>query len=117
VPVCVVQPESAEEVSRAVNIIREQECIFAVKSGGHSNHAGASNVHNGLVVDLSKLNKIEVSEDESTAFVGAGNRWQDVYLNLQERGLLVVGGRVASAGVGGFTLGGKLVIKINYTRS
>jgi FAD/FMN-containing dehydrogenase len=69
-PVCVVQPESAEQVSQIVNILKEQECSFTIRSGGHGNHAGTSSIHNGLVVDLSKLNSVEISDDESTAFMG-----------------------------------------------
>lgn len=110
-PVCVVQPESAEQVSQIVNILREQACSFTIRSGGHGNHAGTSSIHNGLVVDLSRLNSVEISDDESTAFIGTGNRWRDVYPVLEKRGLLTVGGRAGSVGVGGFTLGGKVAPK------
>ena len=58
------------------------------------------------MLDLSRLNGIELSDDKSTARIGPGSRWVDVYLALQEKGLLVVGGRAATVGVGGFTLGG-----------
>jgi FAD/FMN-containing dehydrogenase len=107
-PVCVVQPESAEQVSQIVNILKEQECSFTIRSGGHGNHAGTSSIHNGLVVDLSKLNSVEISDDESTAFIGSGNRWRDVYPVLEKRGLLTIGGRAGAVGVGGFTLGGNV---------
>jgi FAD/FMN-containing dehydrogenase len=105
-PVCIIQPETAEQVSHAVNIIRDQECAFAVKSGGHGQHAGSSSIHNGIVIDLIKLNNIELSDDKSTALIAAGNTWKDVYPILEEHGLAVIGGRHASVGVGGFTLGG-----------
>jgi FAD/FMN-containing dehydrogenase len=108
-PVCVIQPESPEEVSQTLNILREQECIFAIKSGGHSACTGASNIQDGVVVDLSKLNGIRVSHDESIVSVGTGSRWGKVYSTLEERGLLAVGGRAGSVGVGGFVLGGKLI--------
>jgi FAD/FMN-containing dehydrogenase len=96
-------------VSRIINILREQKCIFAVKSGGHSVCVGASAIHEGVVIDLSKLNDIQVSSDESTVSVGTGCRWGDVYSQLDGRGLSAIGGRVGSVGVGGFTLGGKLI--------
>ncbi|RFU24040.1 hypothetical protein B7463_g12296, partial [Scytalidium lignicola] len=105
-PSCIIQPESAEQISRAITIIRETQCIFAIKSGGHGISGGSSNIQDGIVIDLSQLNGIEVSEDESTAFIGTGNKWLDVYLRLEERGLSTVGGRVATVGVGGFTLAG-----------
>ena len=109
VPTCIAQPQSAEEVSQIIHILKEQRCIFAVKSGGHSTCPGASAIHNGVVIDLSKLNSIQVSADESTVSVGTGSRWGDVYSKLEEHGLLAVGGRVGSVGVGGFILGGKYV--------
>ncbi|KAL6229949.1 hypothetical protein BDW75DRAFT_223885 [Aspergillus navahoensis] len=105
-PRCVVQPESAEDVSHVVQVVKETRCQFAVRSGGHGNHAGASSIQDGLLIDLSKLNTVATSEDESVAMIGAGNRWGDVYEVLEEKGLLVVGGRSSSVGVAGFTLGG-----------
>ncbi|KAH8811174.1 hypothetical protein F5884DRAFT_854534 [Xylogone sp. PMI_703] len=105
-PLCVIQPESAEQVSKAITIIGTQECIFTIRSGGHGSFAGTSSVHGGLVIDLSRLNSIELFEDESTVLIGTGSRWRDVYLYLEERGLTTVGARDGSVGVGGFTLGG-----------
>ncbi|KAH8798658.1 hypothetical protein F5884DRAFT_905674 [Xylogone sp. PMI_703] len=105
-PLCVIQPESTKQVSQAITIIREQECIFTVRSGGHGSFAGSSSVHGGIVIDLSRLNDIKLSKDESTALIGTGSRWQDIYRCLEERGLAVTGARGGSVGVGGFTLGG-----------
>ena len=83
-------------------------CPFAVKSGGHANFAGASNIQGGLTIDLANLNQIEVSQDRTLTHVGTGNRWIDVYSQLGEQQLAVIGGRVANIGVGGLTLGGTL---------
>lgn len=110
VPSCVVQPESAQQVSQALAVIKETECVFTVKSGGHSVATGASSIDGGIVIDLARLNRIQLSEDESSVFLGAGSKWRDVYLRLEERGLSTVGGRVGSVGVGGFTMGGKLIL-------
>lgn len=107
VPACVIQPTTAGEVSKAVKVIREYDCIFAVKSGGHALPAGASNAHQGITIDLRYMNSIEVSEDKLTTSVGTGARWGDVYKKLEPMGLIVVGGRDSSVGVGGFILGGK----------
>ncbi|KAL2836742.1 hypothetical protein BJX68DRAFT_250339 [Aspergillus pseudodeflectus] len=105
-PLCVVQPESPEDVSRAVQVVREHQCRFAVKGGGHGNHAGASSIQDGLLIDMSRLSSVKLSDDESIAGLGAGARWIDVYKVLEEKGLTVVGGRSSTVGVGGFTLGG-----------
>lgn len=59
-----------------------------------------------MVIDLKYLNQIKLSRDKKTALVGPGNRWGDVYEELEPHNLTIVGGRVSSVGVGGFTLGG-----------
>lgn len=81
-------------------------CPFAVKSGGHGRYPGESTVENGVLIDLVALNHIEVSPDRSTVSVGPGRRWFDVYSALEPLSLVVVGGRDADVGVGGFLLGG-----------
>ncbi|KAL2831968.1 hypothetical protein BJY01DRAFT_226223 [Aspergillus pseudoustus] len=106
VPACMVQPESAEGVSRILQVVREYPCQFAVRGGGHANHAGASSIHGGLLIDMSRISQVTVSDDESIARIGAGLRWGDVYAVLEEKGLVVVGGRSSTVGVAGFTLGG-----------
>lgn len=114
VPLCITQPGSSEEVSQALNILREQECAFAVKSGGHSTSPGASSINGGVVIDLKNLNIIKVSDDESFVSVGTGNTWNKVYTTLEKQGLLAVGGRVGSVGVGGFVLGGERFDILRY---
>ncbi|KAL3449126.1 hypothetical protein BJX65DRAFT_306191 [Aspergillus insuetus] len=105
-PLCVIQPESPEDISRIVQVVREYQCQFAVKGGGHGNHAGASSIQDGLLIDMSRISGVTLSDDESIAGIGAGARWIDVYGVLEEKGLAVVGGRASTVGVGGFTLGG-----------
>lgn len=105
-PECVTQPGSSDGVSQVLHILREQNCPFAVKSGGHSAYPGASTLDGGAVIDLSRLNSIQVSDDESAVSVGTGSTWTNVYSVLEKRGLLAVGGRAGSVGVGGFVLGG-----------
>lgn len=106
VPACVIQPTTAGEVSEAVKVIKEYNCIFAVKSGGHCRFAGGSNAHQGITIDLHYMNSVEVSEDKLTTSVGPGARWGEVYKILEPMGLIVVGGRDSNVGVGGFILGG-----------
>lgn len=87
---------------------RVTQCKFAVKSGGHAAFAGASNIGNGLTIDLVNLNQISVSADKKETSMGTGLVWFDVYSFLEPQGLTVIGGRVSAIGVGGLTLGGGL---------
>lgn len=107
IPACIVTPSSKEGVSEALKVIKQHQCIFAIKSGGHAMFAGASNAPSGITIDLRKLNAIELDEDGLTTRVGTGNRWIDVYKALQPLNRTVVGGRNSKVGVGGFILGGE----------
>ncbi|KAL8859642.1 MAG: hypothetical protein Q9178_003756 [Gyalolechia marmorata] len=106
-PTCLVIPESAQDVSKALKIIKFFKSKFAVRSGGHSPNPGFSNINNpGILIDLQKLNQIEVSADKKVARLGPGGRWGDVIAALDPYDLSVIGGRIPQVGVGGLILGG-----------
>lgn len=58
-----------------------------------------------MTIDLSRLDSLQISEDQSTTSVGTGRKWGDVYQELEPLNLTVVGGRDTQIGVGGFILG------------
>jgi FAD binding domain len=114
-PSCIFLPTSAQDVSKAVAILtglsvlgssNNVGCQFAIRSGGHTPWAGASNINAGVTIDMSGINQVTVSSDQSYTSVGPGNRWIDVYLKLDALGLAVLGGRVSAVGVGGLVTGG-----------
>lgn len=55
---------------------------------------------------MSRFGEVSYDASSSTAVIGAGLVWDDVYEVLEEQGVIVVGGRVTGVGVAGFTLGG-----------
>jgi hypothetical protein len=105
IPACVILPTSAEEVSQALSIIKDHQCHFAVKSGGHGMFSGASNAQHGITMDLRNLNSLQVSDDRLTTSVGTGTKWGEVYRELEPMNLTVSGGRDTQIGIGGFILG------------
>ena len=58
-PGLVLRPESADEVADALAYAREQDVPLAVRSGGHG-ISGRSTNDGGIVIDVGKLNAIEV---------------------------------------------------------
>jgi FAD/FMN-containing dehydrogenase len=106
IPACVVTPSSGDDVSQALQIIKQYRCIFAVKSGGHSMFTGASNAPSGITLDLKMFDDVVPDEAGLVTRVGTGNRWADVYKVLEPLNRMVVGGRHSGVGVGGFILGG-----------
>lgn len=95
---------------RILNTVKEHGCHFAIKSGGHARFAGASNADAGVTIDLVRFNAIKLSTDKQSVTIGAGNRWAAVYRALEADNLTVIGGRVATVGVGGVILGGELFL-------
>ncbi|KAJ6167005.1 FAD binding domain-containing protein [Penicillium chermesinum] len=109
-PFCIVQPRSAEEVSKVVTALLEAgdgsgDWHIAVRAGGHST-GGFNNIDNGVTIDLGNLNDTTYDEHTNTASIGAGAHWVNVYHELDKHGVLVTGGRDGHVGVGGFLLGG-----------
>ncbi|KAF7900223.1 uncharacterized protein EAF01_007525 [Botrytis porri] len=106
VPSCRFDVTTPQDISTTIKISQLTDCPFAVKSGGHASFAGASSIQGGILVNLQKLNTVQLSADRGTVSIGPGNTWYDVYQVLDPLGVSVVGGREAGVGVGGLTLGG-----------
>lgn len=80
---------------------------FAIRSGGHTFNPGWASVGaNGILIDLHKMRRLDLSDDGKILSVGPGTHWNDAYDFLDSRGLTVVGGRQGTIGVGGLILGG-----------
>ena len=60
----------------------------------------------GLVIDLTRLRRVEVDPGARVARAGGGATWLDFDTATQGAGLVTPGGVVGSTGVGGLTLGG-----------
>lgn len=105
-PSCIVQPQNVLEVQQIVRILTMSNISFAVRSGGHSPSPGAANIDNGVLIDMSRFNKVVHDAQNNHATGGAGQRWSSVYSSLNKHNVTVVGGRVLDVGVGGLILGG-----------
>ncbi|GAB1213012.1 hypothetical protein ATERTT37_002161 [Aspergillus terreus] len=101
----VVMPIDVDDIRTSLLWAQEHSVEIAVKGGGHS-VAGTSSSSGGLVIDLSRMNKVTVHADSKTLTVQGGAVWKDVDEKAAEHGLATVGGTVNHTGVGGLTLGG-----------
>lgn len=50
-PLCIVQPRNTAEVSLALKTLANASGNFAVRSGGHMQWAGGSDIHNGVTIE------------------------------------------------------------------
>ncbi|KAH7095341.1 hypothetical protein FB567DRAFT_27257 [Paraphoma chrysanthemicola] len=109
-PNCIVQPRNTKEVSLAVKTLTVasilKPCKFAIRSGGHTPYAGASNIEDGVTIDLRYINAVEYDAKNSLVKVGPGSDWDKVFTTLEPLGVITTGGRSSTVGVGGLTLGG-----------
>lgn len=95
----------AEDVKAALAFAVENDFSLSVKGGGHS-YAGKSAADGGLLVDLSMMKTIDISEDTSAVTVGPGVTCRDLDAATQAHGLATPTPTVSSVGVVGAALGG-----------
>ncbi|RFU34001.1 hypothetical protein B7463_g2333, partial [Scytalidium lignicola] len=105
-PQCIIQPRNTKDVSRVMKVLANHGILFAVRSGGHSQWSGGSDVHNGVTIDLGLMTNVTYNPQTQLVSIEPGPRWGDVYAALEPYGVAVTGGRDADVGVGGFLTGG-----------
>jgi FAD/FMN-containing dehydrogenase len=105
-PYAMVRCRVPEDVAQALAFARQEGLSVALRSGGHC-FAGRSS-STGVVIDVSAMNEVSVSED--TVTVGAGARVADVYDAVAAHDLTIAAGCGPTVGIAGLTLGGGLGI-------
>lgn len=104
-PAAIAQCTGVDDVVRAVEFAREHELPLSVKSTGHS-YGGFSVRDGSLLLDLSRIDAVQVDPSARRARVGPGVRWGRFDPEVQTFGLATTGATVSTVGVAGFTLGG-----------
>jgi len=104
-PALIVKPADAGDVAAALRLARDQDLVVAVRCGGHS-IPGLSVCDDGIVIDLSRIDGVEVDPAARTARVGGGSLLAGLDVAAQGHGLVCPVGVVSHTGVGGLTLGG-----------
>ncbi|MDX6355635.1 MAG: hypothetical protein QOF98_2538 [Streptomyces sp.] len=101
-PNAIAYCESAADVRTCLAFAQQHDLPARPRSGGHST-AGWSTT-GGLVIDVSRLDSVEVGAQ--TVTVGAGLQFVDLLAQLAPRGLAMPGGMNPTVGLGGFLQGG-----------
>ncbi|MCD1573087.1 LLM class flavin-dependent oxidoreductase [Agromyces mediolanus] len=106
-PGLVLQPATREEVVEAVAVARAHRDVpLSVRSAGHG-ISGRSTNDGGLVIDLSRMRRIEVLDEESRLVrIEPGARWVDVAAALEPHGWALSSGDSGGVGVGGLATAG-----------
>lgn len=106
-PGIVLQPDSPQQVADAIGFARRHpELPLAVRSGGHG-ISGRSTNDGGIVIDLRRLDDIEVLDVERRLVrIGPGARWTQVADVLGDHGWALSSGDYGGVGVGGLATAG-----------
>jgi alkanesulfonate monooxygenase SsuD/methylene tetrahydromethanopterin reductase-like flavin-dependent oxidoreductase (luciferase family) len=102
-PGLVLRPGTAAEVAEALVFARQQRVPLAVRSGGHG-ISGRSTNDGGIVIDLARLDRVEVTG--TRVRVGPGASWGHVAESLAPAGLAMSSGDYGDVGVGGLATAG-----------
>ncbi|EKM57317.1 uncharacterized protein PHACADRAFT_91510, partial [Phanerochaete carnosa HHB-10118-sp] len=102
---CSVEPGTAEDVGKILQILGATRTPFAVKSGGHTANEGFSST-TGVQIAMSRFNNVVYDNESQTVTYGTGLIWDEVYAALEPYGVNVVGARITGVGVGGVSNGG-----------
>jgi FAD/FMN-containing dehydrogenase len=104
-PSAIARPRSVDDVVAAVHLARKHGMRLGVCSGGHS-WINASLCHDGLVIDLSAFDGIQISPESNSASVGPAVTSGQLIDALGHHRLAFPAGHCPSVALGGYLLAG-----------
>jgi FAD/FMN-containing dehydrogenase len=106
-PAMIVYCTDEGDVIEALKFARSRDFIVSVRAGGH-NVAGCAVCDDGVVIDLSRMKRIEVDPARRIARAQAGLTLGEFDSATQRHGLATTMGVNSDTGIAGLTLGGGL---------
>jgi FAD/FMN-containing dehydrogenase len=104
-PALIVRCSGAPDIVRSLDFAQTHDLPVAVRGGGHD-RAGFSVCDGGVVIDLSRMNRVEVDASKRMARAQAGALVRDLDEATQRFGLATTSGGCPTVGIAGLTLGG-----------
>lgn len=87
-PLVMVQPTDESDISTLLRFAQQRRIFVYPRGASSSAFGGVVPTRNGIVLDISAMNKIlEIDSDSFLARVQAGVRWADLATNLERYGL------------------------------
>ena len=103
-PKIIVYCETEADVRLCLAWARRHNWWVVPRSGGHS--TAAYSVNNGMVIDISRMNHVEVDGELKQVRVGAGAKFGRLNAALDEHRMHVPGGLCEDVGIAGYMQGG-----------
>jgi FAD/FMN-containing dehydrogenase len=104
-PALIAVCETPADVQAAVRTARQHDLPPSVRGGGHD-WAGRALRHNGLVIDMSHMRRVDVDPEASVATIEGGATGIDVTSVTVPYGLVAATGNCGAVGMVGLTTGG-----------
>ena len=104
-PRAIVFCQEIQDVINAVKWARENCVPIRARCGGHSYEA-FSILNNGIVIDVSEMDKVFLEKMNMEATIEAGATLLPLYEFLWDKGVTIPGGTCPTVGIAGLTLGG-----------
>lgn len=104
-PDAIISVRSADEVAKTIAFAREHDLRVAPRGSGHSYDASALR-DGGIMLDLARLDRIEIDTGNETAWVGSGVRGGKLLDNLAAHELAFPVGHCSGVALSGYILSG-----------
>ncbi|VBB04991.1 Hypothetical protein LUCI_0197 [Lucifera butyrica] len=104
-PRVIVFCQRVQDVINAVKWARENDTPIRARCGRHSYEA-FSILNNGIVIDVSEMDRVFLEKRKGTATIQAGATLLPLYKALWRKGVTIPGGTCPTVGISGLTLGG-----------
>lgn len=106
IPKAVVYAQDAHDVQNALAWTRQNQVPFSVRSGGHSFEGYSSFAKDGIIIDVSEIDHVRISQQDCIARVGAGIHMLALSEKLCDSGCTIPLATGPGVGLGGFVQGG-----------
>ena len=104
-PWIIVFCEGTDDVINTYQAAIANELPIRVRAGGHD-HEGECTGTNTVLIDVSRMNTVEVDKEKMQAVVGPGNRFIRLTSALADEDVMIPHGTCATVGISGFIMGG-----------
>lgn len=111
-PDIIVQADSDEDVIATVNFARKNKLKIKSRGGGHS-WSGCYLRDSGILLDLSRLQSVDIDAANQTVTIGAGVLGRALNERLAEHGLVFPTAHCGMVPLSGFMMGGGLGVNFS----
>ncbi|KAI1455543.1 hypothetical protein F4805DRAFT_270517 [Annulohypoxylon moriforme] len=101
-----ISPSTEADVVNAVKMAKEYNVPILATGGRHGYSTTLGKMKDGIAIDLSQLNSVEINKTAKTLTVGPGVRFRDMFDPVYKAGFQIQTGTCSCVGMIGATLGG-----------